>query len=110
MYQANVKPRRRWLQFSLRTLLIAVTLVAGILVAWQVQAQNRPTEPTAHQLKAAQTAFAKLGASYEAFTNSRTKETVHVFLLPENTTDACSPGFHPSPMASSTSDTPSQSA
>ena len=30
------KPRRRWLQFSLRTLLIAVTLVAGLLVAWRV--------------------------------------------------------------------------
>ena len=30
------KPRRRWFQFSLRTLLIAVTLVAGLLVAWRV--------------------------------------------------------------------------
>ncbi len=29
------KPRRRWFQFSLRTLLIAVTLVAGVLVAWR---------------------------------------------------------------------------
>ena len=30
------KPRRRWLQFSLRTLLIVVTLVAGLLVAWRM--------------------------------------------------------------------------
>ena len=29
------KPRRRWFQFSLRTLLIVVTLVAGLLVAWR---------------------------------------------------------------------------
>ncbi len=33
--EANVKPRRRWFQFSLRTLLIVVTLVAGLLVAWR---------------------------------------------------------------------------
>ncbi len=30
------KPRCRWFQFSLRSLLIAVTLVAGLLVAWRV--------------------------------------------------------------------------
>jgi len=30
------KPRRRWFQFSLRSLLIAVTLVAGLLAAWRV--------------------------------------------------------------------------
>ena len=30
------KPRRRWFQFSLRTLLIVVTLVAGLLLAWRV--------------------------------------------------------------------------
>ena len=30
------KPRRRWFQFSLRSLLIVVTLVAGLLVAWRV--------------------------------------------------------------------------
>ncbi len=30
------KPNRRWFQFSLRTLLIAVTLVGGLLVAWRV--------------------------------------------------------------------------
>ena len=29
------KPHRRWFQFSLRSLLIAVTLVAGLLVAWR---------------------------------------------------------------------------
>ena len=29
-------PRRRWFQFSLRTLLVVVTLVAGLLVAWRV--------------------------------------------------------------------------
>ena len=29
------KPRRRWFQFSLRTLLIVVTLAAGLLVAWR---------------------------------------------------------------------------
>ena len=31
MSDANSKPRRRWFQFSLRTLLIAVTLVAGLM-------------------------------------------------------------------------------
>ena len=36
MSEANAKPRRRWFQFSLRTLLIVVTLVAGLLVAWRV--------------------------------------------------------------------------
>ncbi len=35
MSEANAKPRRRRFQFSLRTLLIAVTLVAGLLVAWR---------------------------------------------------------------------------
>ena len=30
------KPRLSWFQFSLRTLLIVVTLVAGLLVAWRV--------------------------------------------------------------------------
>ena len=30
------KSRRRYLQFSLRTLLILVTLVVGLLVAWRV--------------------------------------------------------------------------
>ena len=30
------KPRRRWFQFSLRTLVIVVTLVAGLLLAWRV--------------------------------------------------------------------------
>ena len=36
MTDASSKTRRRWFQFSLRTLLIVVTLVAGLLVAWQV--------------------------------------------------------------------------
>ena len=35
MSEANVKPGRRWFQFSLRTLLILVTLAAGLLVAWR---------------------------------------------------------------------------
>jgi len=35
MSEANAKPRRRWFQFSLRSLLIAVTLVAGLLMAWR---------------------------------------------------------------------------
>ncbi len=30
------KSKRRWFQFTLRTLLIAVTLAAGLLVAWRV--------------------------------------------------------------------------
>lgn len=30
-----IEPRRRWFQFSLGTLLIAVTLVTGLLVAWR---------------------------------------------------------------------------
>ena len=30
------KPKRRWFQFSLRTLLSLVTLAAGLLVAWRV--------------------------------------------------------------------------
>ena len=29
------KSKRRWFQYSLRTLLIVVTLVAGLLVAWR---------------------------------------------------------------------------
>ena len=29
------KPRRHWLQFSLRTLLIAVTLFVALLAAWR---------------------------------------------------------------------------
>ena len=36
MSEANAKPRRRRFQFSLRSLLILVTLVAGLLVAWRV--------------------------------------------------------------------------
>ena len=36
MSEANAKPRRRCLQFSLRTLLIVVTLAAGLLVVWRV--------------------------------------------------------------------------
>ncbi len=36
MTDASSKPKRRWFQFSLRTLLIAVTLVAGLLLAWRV--------------------------------------------------------------------------
>lgn len=36
MSKANAKPKRRWFQYSLRTLLIVVTLAAGLLVAWQV--------------------------------------------------------------------------
>ena len=39
MPEANAKTRRRWFQFSLRTLLIAVTLVAGLLVAWRVHVE-----------------------------------------------------------------------
>ena len=34
MPEANAKSRH-WFQFSLRTLLVAVTLVAGLLVAWR---------------------------------------------------------------------------
>ena len=36
MIDQLLKPRRRWFQFTLRTLLIAVTLVAGLLVAFRV--------------------------------------------------------------------------
>ncbi len=36
MTDASSKTRRRWFQFSLRTLLIVGTLVAGLLVAWRV--------------------------------------------------------------------------
>ena len=35
MSEANTTRRRRWSQFSLRTLLIVVTLAAGLLVAWR---------------------------------------------------------------------------
>ena len=35
------KPKRRWFQFSLPTLLIAVTLVAISLVAWRVNEPYR---------------------------------------------------------------------
>ena len=45
-------------------------------------------EPTAEQLKAAQEAFAKIGARYEAGTNPLTKKTVHVFRMSRDTTDA----------------------
>ena len=37
------KPRRRWFQFSLCALLIVVTLVAGLLVAWRAYVE--PTYP-----------------------------------------------------------------
>jgi len=45
-------------------------------------------QPTAQQLKAAQDAFAMLGASHKAFTNPHTKKTFHIFFMPRDTTDA----------------------
>ncbi len=39
MSEANAKPRRRWFQFSLRTLVIVVTLVAVLLMTWRVYAE-----------------------------------------------------------------------
>ncbi len=35
MPETNTKPKRRWFQFSLRSMLVAITLAAGLLVAWR---------------------------------------------------------------------------
>ena len=53
------KPHRRWLQFSLRALLIAVTLVGGLLVAWRVH-----VEPYRRQLET-MALIKELGGSYK---------------------------------------------
>ena len=54
------KPRRRWFQFSLRTLLIAVTLVAGLLAAWRAY-----TEPYRRQRETMKL-IEELGGMYTA--------------------------------------------
>ena len=59
MTDASSKPRRRWFQFSLRTLLVVVTLVAGLLVAWRVY-----VEPYRRQ-RETMTLIKELGGSYE---------------------------------------------
>jgi len=44
MTDASSKPtklRRRWFQFSLRTLLIVVMLVAGLLMAWRAYVEPK---------------------------------------------------------------------
>ena len=51
------------------------------------EAQGRPVEPTT-PLKAAQEAFAELGARFGAGTDAGTKEMLHVFSMPPRTTDA----------------------
>ena len=53
------KPRRRWFQFSLRSLLIAVTLFAGLLVAWRVY-----VEPYRRQRETMKL-FEELGSRYK---------------------------------------------
>ncbi len=60
MPEANAKPKRRWFQFSLRTLLIAVTLAAGLLVAWRVY-----VEPYRRQLETTKR-IEELGGKYTA--------------------------------------------
>ncbi len=59
MSEANAKPRRRWFQFSLPTLLIVVTLVAGLLVAWRAY-----TEPYRRQ-RETMVLIKKLGGYYK---------------------------------------------
>ena len=54
------KSRRRWFQFSLRTLLIAVTLVACLLMAWRVY-----VEPYRRQ-RETMALIKELGGSYKA--------------------------------------------
>ncbi len=54
------KPRRRWFQFSMRSLLIVVTLVAGLLVAWRVY-----VEPYRRQ-RETMALITGLGGFYEA--------------------------------------------
>ncbi len=46
------------------------------------------TEPTAAQLAAAKEAYAKHGASYRCYTDPRTKQTTHLFIMPDEATDA----------------------
>ena len=58
MSEANANPRR-WFQFSLRTLLIAVTLAAGLLVAWRVY-----VEPYRRQ-RETMALIEELGGSYK---------------------------------------------
>ena len=53
------KPKRRWFQFSLRTLLIVVTLIAGLLVAWRVY-----VEPYRRQLETMKL-IEELGGNYK---------------------------------------------
>ena len=50
MSEANANPPRRWFQFSLRSLLIAVMLAAGLLVAWRayVEPYRRQRESMAY--------------------------------------------------------------
>ena len=55
MTDASSKPskrRRRWFQFSLRTLLIVVTLVAGLLAAWRVYVEPYRRQREAMKLTA----------------------------------------------------------
>ncbi len=59
MSDASTKPRRRWFQFSLRTLLLLVTLVAGLLVGWRMY-----TEPYRRQHET-MALIKNLGGNYE---------------------------------------------
>ena len=66
MPESNAKPRRSWFQFSLLTLLIAVTLAAGMLAAWR----NVYVVPYLRQLKTMKL-IEELGGKYTVTINFR---------------------------------------
>jgi hypothetical protein len=55
--------------------------LALLVVSPAVPAQDKPDEPTAEQLKQANDDFARIGATYAAFTDSQTKRFSHRFIL-----------------------------
>ena len=58
------------------------------LIAAPAPKTTEPPEPTNEQLAAAKNEYAKFGATYEPFTNQKTKQTFHHFIMPPKTTDA----------------------
>ena len=70
-------------------LLLAVLSVN--LIAVPLPSDSKPTEPpepTQEQLAVAKETYAKHGAKYEPFGNTKTKNTRHQFTMPSTTTDA----------------------
>lgn len=63
-------------------------LLAAVLVSSPVLGQDTPPEPTAEQLQKAKDDYAKVGATYRAVTDPRTKRVTHSFEFPRTTRDA----------------------